>query len=103
MTNNHYGKERVDSTFPLRDAIVKYCERIHGLVDKYFNYEDINTYLHREFKAYAKKVMCDPRSITEKDFIEITNLSPEDRCHMCILVMEAKKRVELIYFTKVLN
>ena len=88
----------------MRDAIVKYCMRIHGLIDKYFNYENINTYLHREYKAFAKKIMCDPRSVSYQDYAEISSvLSPEDRCHLCILVMEAKKRVELIYFSKILS
>ena len=103
MTNCQYGSEPVESTFPMRDAIAKYCMRIHGLVDKYFNYENINTYLHRDFKAYAKKVMCDPRNVGYEDFAEMSILSPEERCHLCILVMEAKKRVELIYFTKILS
>lgn len=103
MSNGRYGDEQVESTYPLRNAIVKYCLRIHGLIDKYFVYENINTYLNREFKAFAKMIMCSPRSVKYEHFASMTILSPEDRCHLCILVMEAKKRVELLYFTKVLS
>ena len=60
MTNNHYGNQPVESTFPMRNALVKYLMHIHGIVDKYYAYENINVFLHREFKALAKKIMCDP-------------------------------------------
>ena len=64
MTNYHFGSEQVDSTLSLRVAIVKYLMSIHGIVDKYFNYSNINQYLHRQYKAYAKKIMCDPESVS---------------------------------------
>lgn len=102
MTNNCYGNEQVD-TLPMRTAMVKYLMGIHGIVDKYFNYNKINAYLHREYKAYAKKIMCDPQSVTVADFSEMKSLTPEERCHVCIIAMETKKRVELIYVTKVLS
>ena len=38
MTNSHYGDQIMDSTFPLRNSIVKYLMGIHGIVDKFFNY-----------------------------------------------------------------
>ena len=102
MTNNCYGSEQVKSTLPMRNAIVRYLMSIHGIVDKYFKYELINTYLHRDFKAYSKKLMTDPKSIQVDDFVSQT-LTAEERCHVSIIVMEAKKRVELIYFSRTLS
>ena len=63
MTNGHYGNHEVETTLPMRNAIVKYLMYIHGIVDPYFNYEKINTYLHREFKVVAKKMMTDPGAV----------------------------------------
>jgi len=102
MTNGCYGSEHVQSTLPMRNAIVKYLMSIHGLIDRYFNYDKINTYLDREFKACAKKIMTDPETLRMEDF-GMTSLSPEERCHVAIIVMETKKRVELIYVTKTLS
>ena len=103
MTNNQYGDQQVDSTFPMRNGIVKYLMSIHGIIDKYFNYNNINTFLHRSCKAYAKKIMCDPESVSIEDLDSYTILKPEEKAHICIIVMETKKRVELIYFTKMLS
>ena len=103
MTNGFYGCEPVESTFPMRNAMVQYLMHIHGIVDKYYNYTNINKFLHREFKGYIKKIMCAPESVTISDFADMTTLTPEERCHVCILVMEVKKRVELIYVTKILS
>lgn len=102
MTNGHYGNHEVETTLPMRNAIVKYLMHIHGIVDKYFNYSNLNQFLHRSYKSYAKKIMCDPNSVSIEDFAS-TALSNEERCHICIIVMETKKRVELIYFTRMLS
>ena len=75
---------------------------IHGIVDQYFNYDKTNVYLQRDFKAVAKKMMTDPGSVTIQNF-DMTSLSPEERCHVAIIIMETKRRVELIYLTKVLS
>lgn len=58
----------MESTLPMRNAIVKYLMFIHGIVDKYFCYENINQFLHRSFKSYAKKIMCDPHTVSVEDF-----------------------------------
>lgn len=47
--------------------------------------------------------MCCPQQITYNDFKELKQLLPEERAHISVIVMETKKRVELIYFTKVLS
>jgi len=47
--------------------------------------------------------MCEPQNITSKDFRELTKLLPEERAHISVLVMETKKRVELIYLTKIIS
>ena len=52
---------------------------------------------------YIKKTMVDPNAITIKDFKELTKLLPEERAHISLLVMETKKRVQLIYLTKVMS
>jgi hypothetical protein len=48
-------------------------------------------------------MMCEPSNITKNDFKELTKLRLEDRAHISLLVMETKKRVELIYFTKIMS
>jgi hypothetical protein len=48
-------------------------------------------------------MMCEPQIITINDFRGLTKLLPEERAHISLLVMETKKRVELIYLTKVMS
>ena len=57
---------------------------------------------YTQHKVYIKKMMCDPESVSVNDFKELTILIAEERCHMSILVLETKKRVELIYLTKIM-
>ena len=102
MTNEHFAGNKVD-TFPMRNAIVKYLMGIHGIRDTYFDYSRVNKIMHKEHKAYTKKIMCDPKNISATDFQDLKMLTPEERCHVCIIVMETKKRVELLYFTKALS
>jgi len=59
--------------------------------------------LQQPHKVYIKKMMCDPENVTANDFKNLTILSAEERCHISILVMETKKRVELIYLTKIMS
>jgi len=47
--------------------------------------------------------MCDPKNVTHKDFEELTKLLPEERAHVSIIVMETKRRIELIYLTKIMS
>ena len=103
MTCLHFGNQEVESTWPMRNSIVKYLMGIHGVRDSYFNYCAINKVLHKQHKSFTKKIMCDPNNITHNDFRDLCMLMPEERCHICILVMETKKQVELLFFTKALS
>jgi hypothetical protein len=46
--------------------------------------------------------MCEPQSLTYEDQKYLSQ-DPEERCHINLLVFETKKRVELIYLTKVMS
>ena len=103
MTNFTFGNESVESTFNFRNAIVKYLMHIHGVMDTYYRQEKVNKVLQQEHKLYFKKIMCSPDLVVLEDFIKLTRLTPEEKCHICILIMETKIRVELIYLTKALG
>ena len=103
MTNGCVGTKQVKSTLPIRNAIVKYLMQIHGIVDKYYNYENTNKFLNRDFKGCTKKMMTDPHNISLEELSQSQLSSDEERCHVAIIVMETKTRVELIYFTQRLS
>jgi len=102
MTKKLYGTDEVD-TSPFRLAIQMYLMYIHGIRDDAFPYAIVNKVLHYVHKVFIKRIMCEPNNITNQDFIQLTKLTPEERCHVCILVMETKKRVELIYLTRAMS
>jgi len=103
MTEERFAGEKVETTFPFRNAIVKYLMGIHGIRDAYFDYSAVNKKIAQQHKAYAKKIMCDPKANSAADFAHIKMLTPEERAHICIIVMETKKRTELLFFTKALS
>lgn len=103
MTANNYGAQDSIDTWKYRNSIVKYLMSIHGVRDSYFNYCEVNQVLHKHHKTFFKKVMCAPNNVTKDDFSDMNKLMTEERCHICILIMETKKQVELLFFTKALS
>jgi hypothetical protein len=80
-----------------------YLMGIHGIRDDCVQYSKINRVLHFYHKVFIKKIMCEPQNVTHRDFEELTKLQPEERAHVSLIVMETKRRVELIYLTKIMS
>ena len=74
---------------------------IMGLRDDSF--KTVNTYIHQYHKSVIKKMLCDPMKISRDDFNHFTTLRPEELVHIALLVMETKKRVELIYLSQIMT
>lgn len=102
MTKNTFGQNEVDTAY-FRLAIHNYLQYIFGLKDDACDYNKINKVLQYPHKVYIKRMMCEPHNLTADDFKDLTQLLPEERAHIGILVMETKKRVELLYLTKVMS
>ena len=111
MTKNTYGSSENLDTHDFRYSIVLYLMLIHGIRDDQFNYNKINKTLLINHKTFIKKIGCEPN--TNKDRMGNTNkdlydnfssmLSTSEKCHICILIMETKKQIELLWLTKVVN
>jgi hypothetical protein len=74
----------------------------HGIINDSFNTAKINKILHRDLKSWIKKIACHPDELEINDMLS-SSLLPEERCHLCILVMETKRRIELLYFGEVVS
>ena len=57
----------------------------------------MNTYLNRKVKTYVKKVACHPHRVTKADFDFDSEFTVEEKCHINLLVMEARKQAGLLY------
>ena len=63
-----------------------------------YQYREVNTYLNRPIKAFVKKFACCPDSIELSDFMYFsTMLLPSEKCHIALLILEAKKQAEILY------
>jgi PA26 p53-induced protein (sestrin) len=81
-----------------------YLQRIHGLSDEEFLYAHVNRLLNVPLKTFIKKAGTAPQTLTQQDYIEMsTLLSDSERCHVCLLVMETKKEIELTFLSKAVN
>lgn len=95
--------QRVD-TSDFRNAIIYYLKEIHGIRDETFKYKKINDLMNIEQKIYIKKIMCKPQDITIKDYYGFSEmLKDSEKCHVCILAMETKKQVSMIYVARALS
>jgi secreted Zn-dependent insulinase-like peptidase len=91
-------------TSDFRNAIVYYLKEIHGIRDETFKYKKINELFEIQSKVYIKKLMCKPQDVTIEDYRNFFNmLYDSEKCHVCILAMETKKQVSMIYVAKALS
>lgn len=101
MTKAMYGEVETDTT-ELRNAISNYVLVVYGVVNDCFDTSKVNKILHRDLKNWIKKIACSPNELTAND-VPRTLLTAEERCHICILIMETKRRVELLYFAQAMS
>ncbi|CAI5723564.1 unnamed protein product [Peronospora effusa] len=100
LTYDYFGvqKEEFVDTSPYRDAVWYYVHRIFGICHDDYDYRQVNTYLNRPTKIFLKKVACTPWKVREEDFAHFDRtLSPSEKCHVILLVAEARKQAGLMY------
>ncbi|OWZ19928.1 Sestrin-like protein [Phytophthora megakarya] len=100
LTYDYIGaqKEECVDTSPYRDAVWYYVHRIFGICHDDYDYRQVNTYLNRPTKIFLKKVACTPWKVHEEDFAHFDRtLSPSEKCHVILLVAEARKQAGLMY------
>ncbi|MFO0116442.1 MAG: hypothetical protein ACK521_02080 [bacterium] len=101
MTKAMYGFQESDTT-ELRTAIINYILVTHGVVNDCYNTAKVNKILHRDLKTWIKKIACHPNEAIASD-VPRTLLTAEEMCHICILIMETKRRLELLLFAQAMN
>ncbi|EXX67033.1 PA26-domain-containing protein [Rhizophagus irregularis] len=93
----HSYRSDLDTT-PLRQAIWYYVQRLFGLYKDDYEYRDINTFLNKKIKAFLKKVCCTPEEIRYNDWRGVGfRLREEEKCHVNLIAVEARKQAELVY------
>jgi len=100
LTYDFFGqqKEECVDTSPYRDAVWYYVHRIFGICHDDYDYRQVNTYLNRPTKIFLKKVACTPWKVRQEDFAHFDRmLSPSEKCHVILLVAEARKQAGLMY------
>ncbi|KAE9039435.1 hypothetical protein PR003_g9171 [Phytophthora rubi] len=100
LTYDYFGaqKEECVDTGPYRDAVWYYVHRIFGICHDDYDYRQVNTYLNRPTKIFLKKVACTPWKVRQEDFEHFDRtLSPSEKCHVILLVAEARKQAGLMY------
>lgn len=105
MTKRSYAnKDQSIDTSDLRNALVYYLKGIHGIKDETFDYKKVNKLLEIDQKKFIKKVVCHPKDIKIEDYAKLSDLFYDsEKCHICILCMETKKQVSLIYVARALS
>ncbi|CAG8460213.1 1794_t:CDS:2 [Diversispora eburnea] len=80
---------------PLCHQIWVYVQRLLGLQEDYIN--DDEQPLDDDIKNYLKKVCTMPESITEEDWKNVNYQHTEEKCHLTLIAVEARKQAELMY------
>ncbi|KAI9139266.1 PA26 p53-induced protein-domain-containing protein [Paraphysoderma sedebokerense] len=85
-------------TAPFRTAIWYYVLRLFGQSHDDYQYSLVNHYLNKKVKNYIKKVATVPETVNYSDFSRMgVVLRPEEKCHVNLLVVEARRQAELVY------
>ena len=97
------GDQRIESTTTVREAIVKYVQRMYGVFHDDYRYEQLNKILPVIHKAFLKKLACYPDRITTVDYWRMRKFecfSSHDLIHYAHLVSQTKRIVELTWAMK---
>jgi len=98
MTYNVFHNSRDVDTGPFRRAVWYYVHRIMGMIHDDYNYHEVNVFVHKPLKAFIKKIVCVPETITKKDYNTLGyELAATEKCHLALLTVEARKQAELLY------
>lgn len=100
MSDRKFGHAEGLDTTPFRHGIWYYILCVYGLFADDYNYAYVNKFVPRQLKTHLKRVVHDPSTIT-KDSTEMgyhrVGLRPEEKLHVNIIAIGARKQAELLY------
>jgi sestrin len=105
FTTNTIGDTAIDSTTTVREAIVKYVQRMYGVFHDDYRYDGLNRILPVIHKAYLKKLACYPERLTRVDYMRMRKFegfTSKDLIHYAHIVSQTKRVVELTWTMKAL-
>ena len=86
------------NTFPFRNSICCYIEKILGYLHEDYDYAIVNRLLNKDYKKFIKNVACYPQRLTTDHFkIMSVAFSKEEILHIILLAATVKSRVQLTY------
>jgi hypothetical protein len=95
--NTVADKQGVDTT-PFRTAIWYLTHRLFGLQHDDFDYGRIPVFLTPALKTFVRKIVCAPDTITREDYeLKGYNFKPDEKCHIVLLAIEARRQASLLY------
>jgi len=105
FTTHSIGNEAIDSTTTVREAIVKYVQRMYGVFHDDYRYDRLNRILPVIHKAYLKKLACYPERLTRVDYMRMRKFegfTSKDLIHYAHLVSQTRRIVALTWAMKAL-
>jgi len=79
-------------------------QRISGIFNDDYDYQEVNHMLDRGFKTYCKKTCFTPTALTYDGFEDFgVNLAPEEKCHALIIALEARKQSSLLWALRAIS
>jgi sestrin len=100
FTSHSIGGQHIESTTNVREAIVKYVQRMYGVFHDDYKYDQLNKILPVIHKAYLKKLACYPDRLTRPDYLRMRKFegfTALDLIHYAHLVSQTKRVVELTW------
>jgi sestrin len=105
FTTGSIGDHKIESTTTVREAILKYVQRMYGVFHDDYKYDQLNKILPVIHKAYLKKLACYPDRLTKVDYLRMRKFegfTSIDLIHYAHLVAQTKRVVELTWAMKAL-
>ena len=103
FTTNTIGGAEIESTHTVREAIVKYVQRMYGIFHDDYRYDRLNRILPVIHKAYLKKLACFPERLTRVDYMRMRRFegfTPKDLIHYAHLVSQTRRIASLTWAMK---
>jgi len=97
LTYNMFNQNTNVDTFPFRQAIWQYVQRVQGIFHDDYDYKQVNIFLDRNMKGFVKKLVCYTEEITKSDYRNFSLKQHDEKVHAIILAVASSKQSELLY------
>lgn len=103
LTYDRMGDVEGVDTFKFRLAVWNYVFSLYGVTDQEFLFAEVEELVQGSLREWVKLLACFPQRASARRYNAFMDLQHSEKVHVCLLVMEARFMVEILYGLRALS